>query len=82
MVEAEPRRALQLLQDGMGEIALLVTNAPELFLDSAQTVALLYVTSFAQPQWARKFPRCRILSKPFPPQKLLVLTEELLSPAV
>jgi CheY-like chemotaxis protein len=78
VVEAEPRRALELLEDETGNIALLITNAPELFLDCAQEVALLYVASFPEPQWVERFSRCRTLHKPFPPQKLLVLTRELL----
>ena len=78
VVEAEPRRALQLLQQGTEEIGLLVTDTPELFLDSAQQVALLYVTAFPEQQWVEKFSRCRVLPKPFPPQKLLALAKELL----
>ena len=81
VVEAEPRRALTLLQQATEEIGLLVTNTPELFLDSAQQVALLYVAAFPEQQWAEKFPRCRVLPKPFPPQKLLALAQELLKTA-
>ena len=81
VVEAEPRRALELLQQGTEEIALLVTNTPGLFLDWAQQVALLYVAAFPEPQWAEKFPRCRVLPKPFAPQKLLALARELLNAA-
>ena len=79
VVEAEPRRALELLQDETERFEVLVTNAPELFVDCGPKVALLYVTSFPEPQWAEKFARCRILPKPFPPHQLLGLTQELLA---
>jgi len=80
VVEAEPRPALDLLRDQTDKVALLVTNTPGAFLDYAQQVALLYVATFPEPRWAEKFPRCRGLPKPFSPQKLLLLTRELLNP--
>ncbi len=81
VVEAEPGRARELLRDKTEDTALLVTDAPEFFLDYAPQVALVYLGTFPEAQWAEKFPRCRFLPKPFPPEKLLVLTHELLDAA-
>lgn len=79
VVEAEPFHALELLRQEAVSVALLVTNRPDLFLDSARAVALIYVSAFPEPRWVERFPRCRTLPKPFSPQQLLLLTRELLN---
>lgn len=81
VVEAELGRARELLRDKAEDMVLLVTDAPEFFLDYARQVPLVYLGTFPQVQWAEKFPRCRFLSKPFPPERLLVVTHELLDAA-
>jgi len=79
-VEAGPGHALKLLEDAGANIALLVTNTPELFADYAARLALLYVSSYPEDRWSKQFARCRVLSKPFLPHKLVALTHELLEP--
>jgi CheY-like chemotaxis protein len=80
VVEAEPGHALKLLADTGANIALLVTNTPELFVDYAGRLALLYVSMDPEDRWAKQFVRCRLLPKPFQPHKLVELTHELLEP--
>jgi len=80
VMQAEPQHALQLLAEQKEEFALVVTNAPQLFLTRPCNFALLYVAASPDPDWPRKCPRCRALRKPFHPKALLDLALELVAP--
>lgn len=56
---------------------ILVTNTPMLFLDFAESVRLLYLSSAPDPQAEARFRRCRVLRKPFAPGDLLQAVREL-----
>lgn len=77
-VEAEPRRALELLADPAEGFAMIVTNEPNLFFEFAGSIPVLYVAAVPKPEWVEKLPRCRTLLKPFHPKDLIELTRELL----
>ncbi len=79
VVQAEPQHALQLLAEQKDEFALVVTNAPQLFLSGPCSFALLYVAASPDPEWPRKCSRCRALRKPFHPNQLLTLALELVT---
>jgi DNA-binding response OmpR family regulator len=82
VVEAEPGHARKILADRAENIALLVTNIPEFFLDYAGSVALLYVCTTLEEQWVTRFARYRCLAKPFLPHELVDLTRELFQVSV
>ncbi len=50
---------------------LLVTNAPAVFLEFAQTVPLLYLSSAPDPELEAQFRACRVVRKPFDPSELI-----------
>jgi CheY-like chemotaxis protein len=70
VIEAGILRAIEMLDGGSEDVALLVTNAPEHFLKWSQTLALVYVAASPDPWKAEKFRRCRMLHKPFHPEAL------------
>jgi DNA-binding response OmpR family regulator len=56
---------------------ILVTNTPSLFLDFADSVRLLYLSSAPDPQLQARFRRCRAVRKPFIPAALVQAVREL-----
>ena len=78
VTQAEPQRALALLDDTQRHFELLITNVPELFADRGFDLPVLYIAASPDPQWLLKFPLCRALQKPFHPRQLLDLAHELL----
>lgn len=56
---------------------ILVTNRPSLFLDFADSVRLLYLSSAPDPQLHARFRRCRVVRKPFAPADLVEAVREL-----
>lgn len=56
---------------------ILVTNRPSLFLDFADSVRLLYLSSVPDPQLQARFRRCRAVRKPFAPADLVQAVREL-----
>jgi CheY-like chemotaxis protein len=79
VTQAEPQRALELLEEYKEEFALVVTNVPELFLEHSSKFALIYVAASPDPQWVEKCAFCRSLAKPFHPNLLLSLANEMLA---
>jgi DNA-binding response OmpR family regulator len=76
--QAEPRRALELLRDPAQKFDLLITNVPQLFVEFASCLPVLYVAASPDAEWVATFARCRALHKPFHPLELVELTRELL----
>jgi DNA-binding response OmpR family regulator len=79
-IQAEGKRATDLLNDETAEIGLLVTNNPAQFPPASRNVPLLYVAASPEPERAAMFAHCRTLTKPFRPRDLLALTHDLLAP--
>jgi DNA-binding response OmpR family regulator len=50
---------------------LLITNSPQSFLEFADRVPLLYLTSAPDHELRSAFAACRVVHKPFTPQELL-----------
>ncbi|PWU12644.1 MAG: hypothetical protein C5B51_00250 [Terriglobia bacterium] len=73
----DPSEAAGLFRGSEAEDHILVTNSPALFLEFAQTVPLLYLTSAPDPRLEARFRNCRVVRKPFVPSELLEAAEEL-----
>ena len=80
VAEDETPRAVERLQDEPQSFGLLITNKPASFLDFAETIPLIYVAAAPDPELARRFRHCAVLSKPFHPRRLVELTRELSCP--
>ena len=72
-----PSRASELLRHGEVAADLVITNEPDLFLDLADKVRLLYVAATPDVDLAARFAKCRVLRKPFRNEDLLSAVEEL-----
>ena len=77
VVIGEALRASELLSQGEVGADLLITNQPELFLDLAGTVRLLYIAATPDADLASRFANCRVLRKPFRNDDLLAAVEDL-----
>jgi hypothetical protein len=64
VVVAEPSDAAGLLRSE-GRHGILLTNSPAIFLEFADKVPLLYLTSFPDPDLQAAFRHCRVVRKPF-----------------
>jgi len=82
VVIGEAVRASELL--GQRSIApdLVITNTPDLFLQFAGTLPLLYIAANPDPGIASQFPNCRVLRKPFRNGELLEAVEQLVEAVV
>lgn len=80
IVEAELAEALRTLRDKPGAVSLLITNVPAHFFEFAETLPLIYVATFPDPELADRFRRCRTLHKPFRPSDLAACAAELAAP--
>jgi len=56
---------------------ILVTNSPASFLEFADGLRLLYLSSSPDPRLEALFPSCRAVRKPFAPEELVRVVEEL-----
>ncbi|HWB83623.1 MAG TPA: hypothetical protein VG675_05760 [Bryobacteraceae bacterium] len=57
---------------------VLITNTPADFVEFAGTIPLLYLAASPDTIVAAQFSRCRVVRKPFQPEKLLEALAELL----
>jgi hypothetical protein len=73
----EATHASELLLHGDVAADLVITNQPDLFLDLAGRVRLLYIAAVPDIDLASRFSRCRVLRKPFRNDDLLSAVEDL-----
>ena len=66
-----------MLGSGESGVNLLISNAPEEFLEVAERIPLVYLSSTPDPSVAARFRACRTVRKPFRAQTLLEAIEEL-----
>jgi hypothetical protein len=76
-VVATPAEATELLRAPESITRILVTNTPDLFLEFAESVPLLYLTSSPTLQLQYAFRNCRVVRKPFVPNDLVKAIDEL-----
>jgi CheY-like chemotaxis protein len=77
VVEAEPGRAVSILERGTPDVSLVITNTPDRFEPFRYRIRMLYVAASPDPDIAERFPCCRMLQKPFHPKDLVAAVEEL-----
>lgn len=77
VVVANPPEAADLLRLPGGDLSILLTNSPAIFLEFAGTVPLLYLSSAPDPQLEGQFRCCRVVRKPFAPGELVQAISEL-----
>ena len=77
---ASPEEAANLLASPDSRVGVLVTNAPDLFLEFSERVSLLYLTSSPDLLMEYAFRSCRVVVKPFAPQELVHAVSALLDP--
>ena len=77
VVIGEAQRASELLHHGDVAPDLVITNQPDLFLDLAGRVRLLYIAAIPDIDLASRFSQCRVLRKPFRNEDLLSAVEDL-----
>src|SRR5579864_6159567 len=70
VVVAEPSEAAGLLRSE-AKSGILITNSPAVFLEFADRVPLLYLTSYPDPDLQATFRDCRVVRKPFAPGELI-----------
>jgi hypothetical protein len=56
---------------------ILLTNAPSDFLEFAEKIPLLYLTSSPDPEMQAAFRSCRVVRKPFAPNELVEAVADL-----
>lgn len=66
-----------LLRSREQSVDLLITNLPSEFTEFSQTVPLLYLAAFPEPEVAAQFLASRLLPKPFQTEQFLSCVEEL-----
>jgi hypothetical protein len=76
-VVATPAEATEMLRAPESEAQILVTNTPDKFLEFAESVPLLYLTSSPILQLQYAFRNCRVVRKPFVPRDLVQAIDEL-----
>jgi hypothetical protein len=77
VTEAELRCGIGHLRNQVERFSLLITNSPAAFLEFAEAVPVIYVAAIPDPEIARRFRRCAMLSKPFLPSRLVELAREM-----
>ena len=77
VTRAGARQAAAVLGSGESGVSLLISNAPEEFLDFAERIPFVYLSSTPDHSIAARFRACRTVRKPFRPQTLLKAIEEL-----
>jgi CheY-like chemotaxis protein len=76
VVVAGPSEAAGLLRSE-ARCGILLTNSPAIFLEFAEKVPLVYLTSFPDPDLQAAFRDCRVVRKPFAPGELIQAVGEL-----
>ena len=76
-VVATPTEATEMLRTPESMASILVTNTPDKFLEFAESVPLLYLTSSPNLQLQYAFRNCRVVRKPFVPDDLVRAIDEL-----
>jgi hypothetical protein len=77
VVTSEAVHASELMREGSIAADVVITNEPEVFLEFASTLPLLYIAANPDPLLISQFPTCRVLRKPFRNDDLLEAVEEL-----
>jgi DNA-binding response OmpR family regulator len=80
VLPGDVRQGLAALRDSSQKVQLLITNVPAAFTEFADLVPLLYLAALPDPSLALPYRKSRVLSKPFHPDELLALVQELLRP--
>jgi len=75
VVTAGPAEAIGILRSTPEEI--LLTNTPANFLEFAERIPLLYLTSSPDPEMQAAFRSCRVVLKPFAPKELVEAVDAL-----
>ena len=76
VVIGDAARASELLRQGMAA-DMVITNQPEVFLEFARILPMLYIAASPDPELASQFSICRVLRKPFHNAELLAAVEQL-----
>ena len=71
VVIGEAVHASELLRQGSIVADVVITNQPDVFLESAGKIHLLYLAATPDFHLASQFPDCRVLRKPFRNDELL-----------
>ena len=74
---ADIAQVLALLRGAEPFPGILVTNLPAAFVEFADAIRLLYLSSSPDPRLEALFPNCRVVRKPFAPEELVWAVEEL-----
>ena len=77
VMRAGARQAADVLGSGEGSVDLLISNAPEDFIEFAERIPLVYLSSAPDASVAARFRACRSVRKPFRAETLLAAIEEL-----
>jgi hypothetical protein len=77
VIGAGVRQAAALLGSGESGVSLLISNAPEEFLEFAECIPVVYLSSAPDPSVGARLRACRTVRKPFRAQTLLEAIEEL-----
>ncbi|HEV3333214.1 MAG TPA: hypothetical protein VG096_19640 [Bryobacteraceae bacterium] len=77
VVTVGPSEAAGLLRSENAPNEILLTNAPSHFLEFADKIPLLYLTSSPDPEMEFAFRSCRVVRKPFAPHELVAAVEKL-----
>ena len=77
VVTVGPSEAAELLRTAEANREILLTNAPGCFIEFAEKIPLLYLTSSPDPQITAAFRCCRVVRKPFSPNELVEAVAEL-----
>ena len=70
-VSVPARAALDFMVSSRPDVSLVITNAPGIFLQFADSLALIYIAACPDHAMASRFRKCRVLQKPFHPAQLL-----------
>jgi hypothetical protein len=77
VVGSDARTAIRTLQSAPEPMGVVITNSPLDFLPFADTVRLLYMAAAPDPELASCFSHCRVVKKPFHPDELVALVNDL-----
>ena len=66
-----------LMRSPESKVGVLITNSPRDFLEFADQVPVLYLSSMPDPRWLAAFRSCRAVRKPFLPEELVDAVDEL-----
>ena len=77
VVLCDARKALEMVNSPGQKVDLLITNSPSEFLPVAGDLPCLYLSAAPDPEVAARFPKLRVLEKPFRTDELLRAVKEL-----